>query len=95
MAGNANSGRGTDTQNIARFKKIAWQKICDRCTDKNPKVADEYLDKYITLFASKMMPTTVEGTGKNGEIRIKIESELLNKYVNRNSSDSSKGQSPV
>ena len=73
MAGTSNSGRRSlSDAKIQRFKGIAWDLIVKRCTEKDKTKREEWIDKYITMFANKMMPQQVEGIGGEGEIKIDI-----------------------
>ena len=65
--GNKGGGREkvADAQ-IQRFKGLAWELIVERCTRKNKDEANKWIDKYTQMFANKMMPQQVEGTGENG-----------------------------
>lgn len=84
--GNAGGGRRKEADDkIQKFKRVAWDLIVKRCTDK--KKGEEWLDKYIPMFANKLMPQQVEGTGPNGEFKAVLVKFLDdNKVPNRGDS---------
>ena len=64
MPGNENSGRKDALleAKLKQFKHLAWDRIV-----KLAKASEESLDKYIELFASKLMPQQTELSGPGGE----------------------------
>lgn len=69
--GNKGGGRHKESDDkIQRFKRVAWDLIVKRCTDK--KLGEQWLDRYIPMFASKLMPQQIEGGGENGELLVQL-----------------------
>ena len=72
--GNKGGGRYKESdQQIQIFKGLAWKLINKRCTNKNEATAEKWIDKYTTMFANKLMPQQVEGSGNNGAFIFKFE----------------------
>lgn len=73
--GGGRPGYGIELK-ITRFKNIAWDFIIKECEEK-----PEEIKEYIKLFASRLMPQEIKGSGENGEIEIKIAKEISDKYA--------------
>ena len=65
--GNKGGGRYKEhDKKIRQFKGAAWDLIVKRSTTGPKKKREEWLDKYIPMFANRLIPQTIEGPGKDG-----------------------------
>lgn len=82
--GNKGGGRPKEHDaQIRKFKGVAWDLIIKRCTDRNQEKSEKWLDVYIPMFASKLMPQEIAGTGENGAILMEIKDSQYANIVKR------------
>jgi hypothetical protein len=80
--GGRRSGHGTDVK-IALFKNIAWDFVLEECQHKTN--GKKNIAKYIKMFANKLMPQVIEGSGEKGAIVVEIKDAKYASIVQRES----------